>query len=110
MTRIGILSFAHMHAYSYADALNKIDGVDLVGIWNEDGVRGDEYARHFNTRFYQDSQVLLQEGLDGVLICSDNASHRELTELAAQHTRHILCEKPIATTLEDARAMIEVCE
>lgn len=110
MTRIGILSFAHMHAYSYADALTKIDGVDLVGVWNEDGVRGEEYARHFKTRFYQDNQALLQEGLDGVLICSDNVSHRGLTELAARHTRHILCEKPISTTLEDARAMIEACE
>jgi predicted dehydrogenase len=32
-----------------------------------------------------------------------------LTELAARHTRHILCEKPIATTLGDAEAMINAC-
>jgi predicted dehydrogenase len=110
MTRIGILSFAHMHAYSYATALSQMDGVELVGLWNEDAAQGEEFARRFNTRFFHDGEALLKEGLDGVLICSDNASHRRLTELAARHTRHILCEKPIATTLEDARAMIETCE
>ena len=52
---------------------------------------------------------MLAEGLDGVIICSANRHHRSLTELAARHTRHILCEKPIATTLADAEAMIDAC-
>ena len=99
MTRIGLLSTAHMHAYSYAEALNRIDDVELVGIWNEDAARGEEAAQRFNTRFFPDELALLREHLDGVVICSENASHRDLTELAAQHTPHILFEKPIATTL-----------
>jgi predicted dehydrogenase len=107
--RIGMVSFAHMHAYSYAGCLRQISGVQLVGIADDDPARGKEMAETFNTRFFPDTEALLDEGLDGVIICAENASHHTLTELAAPRTRHILCEKPIATTLADARAMIDVC-
>jgi len=105
--RIGMLSFAHMHAYSYAACLKQIPGVELVGIADDDPARGQEMARRFGTRFLASAEALLDEKLDGVILCAENARHRSLTELAAPHTPHILCEKPIATTLADAQAMIE---
>ena len=109
MTRIGMLSVAHGHAGSYAACLARIDGVELVGIADEDAARGQAFAERFGTRFFADDEALLGEGLDGVVICSENSRHRPLVELAASHTRHILCEKPIATTVEDAQAMIDQC-
>ena len=39
---------------------------------------------------------------DGVIVCAENAEHRRLVELAAAAGAHVLCEKPIATTLADA--------
>jgi predicted dehydrogenase len=45
-----------------------------------------------------------------VVICSENAHHRELVELAAEAGCQILCEKPIETNLADAEAMKRVCE
>ncbi len=109
MTRIGILSVAHLHASSYAAALQQLPGVEFVGVSDEDAERGQAFADKFATRFFPDHAALLAEGLDGVIICSENIYHRPLTELAAPATRHILCEKPIATTVEDAQAMIDVC-
>ena len=107
--RIGILSFAHLHAQSYAACLKQIPQVELVGIADRDRGRGQAAAEQFGTRYYDSYQGLLAEGLDGVLICSENSRHRELAELAAGRTPHILCEKPIASTLEDARAIIGIC-
>jgi predicted dehydrogenase len=109
MIRIGILSAAHSHAYSYADCLQTFAGVELAGIADEDATRGRAFAERFATRLFDSPEALLAEGLDGVIICAANRHHRPLTELAAQHTRHILCEKPIATTLADAEAMIAAC-
>jgi predicted dehydrogenase len=109
MVRIGLLSFAHMHAHSYATCLRQIPGVEIASIADDDAARGREMAGEFGTRFYASAEALLDEGLDGVVICSENAKHRELVELAAPRTARILCEKPIATTLADARAMIDVC-
>jgi predicted dehydrogenase len=109
MIRIGILSAAHGHAHSYASCLQAIADVELVGIADEDSTRGQAFAERFGIRAFESAEALLAEGLDGVIICSANRDHRPLTELAAQHTRHILCEKPIATTLADAEAMIAAC-
>ncbi len=107
--RIGILSTAHQHAVGYAASLKQIDGVELVGVADDDRARGEGFAGRFGTRFFAAPEALLAEHLDGVIICSENACHRPLTELAARSTHYILCEKPISTTIEDARAMIDAC-
>jgi len=109
MIRIGILNTAHGHAQSYAACLRAIAGVELVGVADNDAERGHAFAARFGTHFYDTDEALLGEHLDGVVICSANVHHRRLTELAASHTRNILCEKPIATTVADAEAMIESC-
>ena len=107
--KVGMLSFAHMHAYSYAVCLKQTPGVELVGIADDDPARGQEVAGRFGTRFFASAESLLAEKLDGVIICAENAKHRPLTELVAPCTSCVLCEKPIATTLADAQAMIQVC-
>lgn len=107
--RLGIVSFAHMHAFSYATCLKGIPGVDLVGIADDDPARARRMAQEFETRFFGSAEALLLERLDGVIVCAENARHRSIVELAAPHTTHILCEKPIATTISDAQAMIDVC-
>jgi predicted dehydrogenase len=109
MIRIGILNTAHGHAHSYAACLCAITGAALVGVADDDAERGRAFAKRFDTRFFDSNEALLAEQLDGAVICSANLHHRPLTELAASHTRHILCEKPIATTVADAEAMIAAC-
>ena len=108
--KIGMFSFAHLHADSYAHSLHRLPDVELAGIYDADPDRGQRMAARHGTRYFADADALLAEGLAGVVICSENANHRPLVELAAGQTGYILCEKPIATTLEDAKAMINVCE
>ncbi|MCX7782795.1 MAG: Gfo/Idh/MocA family oxidoreductase [Meiothermus sp.] len=108
--RIGILSFAHLHAEGYQAHLKGIPGVELVGFSHEDPTEGRHFAEKYGLRWFSRPQDLLAEGLDGVLVCSENTRHRELVEMAAQARCQILCEKPIATNPADARAMQAVCE
>lgn len=107
--RIGMLSFAHLHATSYTRNLQRLPGVEVVGLWNEDGDKGREYAAHFGIPFFDTPDALLDQGLDGAVICSANAHHRRDVELAAGRVRGILCEKPISTNLADGRAIIDRC-
>ena len=107
--RIGLLSFAHLHAVSYATHLRKQPGVEIVGLWNEDIEFADEMASRFGIEGYDSPQDLIDAGLDGVVICSANVNHSALVELAAGNVPYILCEKPIATTVEDGQAMIDIC-
>ncbi len=108
--RLGLLSFAHVHAEAYAYHLGTMPGVRFVGIADSDSVRGHAAAQRYGVRFFPSYHALLDEGLDGVIICSENVRHRALVELAAAASVNILCEKPLATTLEDGRAIIAACE
>ena len=107
--RIGMLSFAHGHAYSYATSLAKLPGVEIAGTYDADAERGRAAADRFGTTFYADPETLLDQELDGVVICSENVYHAPLVHLAAEKTSNILCEKPLATTVADAQAMIDHC-
>jgi UDP-N-acetylglucosamine 3-dehydrogenase len=108
--KVGIISFAHGHANSYADALTKIDGVQLVGIADDNENRGTKAAESYQTQYFSRYQELLEQDIDAVIITSENSKHREHVVAAAKAGKHILCEKPIASKLEDAEAMIEVCK
>jgi predicted dehydrogenase len=112
--KIGMISFAHMHANSYVTCLKQshlYDDVEIAGIYNEDEEHGKQLAKFFESNFYSDYNKLLDQKPDGVIICSANADHKEHVIASAEAgCKHILCEKPIATTVDDAKAMIDACK
>ena len=110
MIRIGILSLAHHHGEAYVSSLRQMDGVELVGVADDDPMRGQTVAAHNNLLYYHTFEDLLEARPDGVIICTENNRHRPLVEMAASRGIHVLCEKPLATTLEDARAIVDACE
>jgi len=107
--KIGIMSFAHHHAEAYIHNLLAIPDVKLLGVADEDSARGRRFATNFGTRFFASYDDLLEVKPDGVIICSENSRHRSLVEMAATLGVNVLCEKPIATTVEDALAEVEAC-
>ena len=108
--KIGIMSFAHHHAEAYIQNMPLIPGVEIMGLADDDRERGERMARQFNARRFESYEALLAAKPDGVVICSENNKHRPLAELAAAAGAHVLCEKPIGTTLEDAKAIVEACD
>jgi len=108
--KIGIMSFAHHHAEGYVQCLKNIPGVDLIGIADEDSARSAHYASVYETHQFRTYEELLEAKPDGVIITSENNKHRSLVEMAAGQKIHVLCEKPIATTLEDGKAMLDACQ
>ncbi len=107
--KIGIMSFAHLHAEAYIQNLRAIPGVEMIGLADEDNDRGKHFAQIFDATLYPSYAALLAEKPDGVIVCSENTRHRPLVEMAARAGVHVLCEKPLATTLEDAQAIIDAC-
>ncbi|WP_067934213.1 Gfo/Idh/MocA family protein [Alicyclobacillus kakegawensis] len=108
---IGILSFAHMHAYAYADVLKQLPNVRIQAVADTDEERGRKAQAQYGGDFCVDYQRLLQrEDIDAVIVCSENARHAEMVLAAAEAGKHVLCEKPIATTVNDAQRMIDACE
>jgi len=110
MAKLGIMSFAHMHAYSYAAAIKDLAETELFAIWDDDAARGKAAADQFGAPFMADRDAFLASAADGVIVCSENVKHRSMVEAAAKAGKWILCEKPLATTVEDAKAMIDACK
>ncbi len=66
--KIGIMSFAHHHAEAYIHNLHSLPGVDLVGVADEEDVRGQQFASAYNTRFFPSYEALVEARPDGVII------------------------------------------
>jgi len=107
--RIGVLSLAHGHAHSYINSLRTRRDVEVVGFYDDDANRGHAAEGMHHVRFFRTADALLDQNLDAVIVCAENAKHAPLVTQAAGKVKAILCEKPIATTLEDAQRMIDSC-
>jgi predicted dehydrogenase len=107
--RVGIMSFAHVHAEDYLRHLLETKNIEVVGFSDTDLPRGRHFESLFDVRWFARHEDLLAQGLDGVVVCSENARRRPLVEMAAEAGAHVLCEKPIEVTLEAAEAMQQAC-
>jgi len=54
--------------------------------------------------------LLADPGVEAVYVATPNNRHAEVVEACAGAGKHVLCEKPMATTLDDARRMVAACE
>lgn len=98
-------------ARNHANAWGELEGVEIVAACDRDSARARSFVADFGiARAYSDpARMLSEERLDFVDIVTQPQSHRELVELAARSGVHTICQKPLAPTLEDARAMVETC-
>ena len=103
--RVGIMSFAHVHSEGYIGLLRAMPNIEVIGFSDLDATRGIHMSQQYSSTWFSTHEALLEQDLDAVIVCTENAMRREAVELAARAGCHILCEKPIATTLEDALAM-----
>lgn len=110
MVKLGMMSFAHMHAESYAGVITQLPNAEIACIADDDPARGREMAAQFSTRYCESYDELLRQDIQAVVVCSENVRHRDLTLMAAEAGKHVLCEKPLAPTVDDCRTMITGCE
>ena len=108
--RVALLSSAHVHAAGWLAGLRQRPEVTVIGVADEDGTRGRDFAAAQGLNWFDSYEAALGEAPDAVVINSENTRHAALVELAAEAGAHILCEKPLATTAEEARRMVARCQ
>ncbi len=83
----------------------------IVGLFDVVAERAAELAAQHGAKSYHDFEEMLSDPeIDAVSICTANRFHAEMAIKALNAGKHVLCEKPIATTLEDAQRMVEAAE
>ncbi|WAH35570.1 Gfo/Idh/MocA family protein [Alicyclobacillus dauci] len=103
---VGCGTIGSVHAAGYLRMAN----ATLVGIVDIRENHGRKMAKRFDTQWYSSLQQILEaEEVDVVDVCVPTYLHRSIVEQAARAGKHVICEKPIARTLDDAEAIIRIC-
>jgi UDP-N-acetylglucosamine 3-dehydrogenase len=109
MTRLGMIGIGDM-AEVHAAAATRI-GVPLAIAIGQNRERAEALAASTGAVLYGSVDELLADpGVTAVDLCVPNDLHRTMAERAFAAGKHVLCEKPIALTLEDADAMLAAAE
>lgn len=107
--KVGILSVAHGHVGSFAACLKRL-GVDVTAVYDHDEARGRAFAERIGSQFYASrDELLAQPDISAVGVYGENALHAELVIAAAKAGKHVMCEKPLATSRKEGLAMVEAC-
>ena len=106
--RIAILGSGDMGS-TYAQSItHHTTRARLIAI--SGGRRAPGLAAKHNVDYVERYADLLNRAdIDAVLICTPHAEHRDQVIVAAQHGKHVLTEKPMATNVADCTAMIDAC-
>lgn len=108
--RVGMCGLGSF-SYVIANTIQRSRKIELVSCYDPVPARCQATSERYGCAQEDSFEAMVKRpDLDGVLLVSPNAYHREQTELAARHGKHVYVEKPIANTLADARRMIAACE
>ncbi|MGH1361252.1 MAG: Gfo/Idh/MocA family protein [Burkholderiaceae bacterium] len=106
---VGIIG-AGMIARIHARAINRLDGMQLVGVMDNGRGKSQDIAPGTNPKGAGDLNVFLsRDDIDLVSIATPSGTHADIAELAAAHGKHVICEKPLDITSGAMDRMINAC-
>lgn len=104
---IGAGDIADLHA----EAINSLAGAKLVGLWNRTFEKGAVKAKNFGCKTYKTEDELFQDPeIDAVFILTNMETHCDYTIRAAKAGKHILVEKPAASSIAELELMQEAVD
>jgi 1,5-anhydro-D-fructose reductase (1,5-anhydro-D-mannitol-forming) len=107
----GLIGASNIARERLGPAINDAGDSKVVAVMGSDLVRTRQYARAggFGTAYDDVEALVADPAVDAVYISSTNEKHAPAAIAAAKARKHVLCEKPMALNLNDARAMIDAC-
>lgn len=105
--RIGVIGVGHL-GFHHARVYSTLEGVELVGVVDSDADRAKKVSLEFGAPMFTAVEELLAEGVYAVSIVVPTSAHREVALQCIAAGVDVLVEKPIAATIEEAEAIVEV--
>lgn len=106
MIRIGILGCGKIAQVRHIPEYAENPDCELAVFYNPTRKRAEDMAAKYGGKVYDTPEELLADpAIDAVSVCAANYAHAELTIKALRAGKHVLCEKPMATNIEDCEAM-----
>lgn len=112
--KVGIIGCGGIANGKHMPSLAKLDNVEMVAFCDIIEEKAKEAAEKFgtdNAKYYTDYKDLLSDkSIDVIHVCTPNKSHSFITVDALEAGKHVMCEKPMAKTTEEAKAMLEAAK
>lgn len=109
--KVGIIGCGNIANGKHLPVLSQMDDVELVAFCDVIEERAVNTAKKFGTpdaKVYTDYKELLKdESINNVRVLTPNVMHCQITVDALMAGKHVMCEKPMAATYEDAKKMLE---
>ena len=107
--RVALAGLVHGHVFGFFDQFQKRADLQVVGIAEADRQLAAQFAKSYGLEpglFYSDLEEMLKKTKpQAVLAYSNTYDHRRVVEICARYGVHVMMEKPLAVSLEDARAI-----
>ena len=109
--RVGLVGCGRI-AVTHAMALDTLEEADFVACCDRDVERATQMAaEHHVPHVFADAAELFASGLiDAAMVCTPHPAHEPVVVAAAKAGIHVLCEKPVSTSLAEADRMIAACK
>jgi len=107
----GLIGCGDISEKRVAPALRDLNRCELTAVNRSRSELAEEFARKFGAKkWYATWQDMLRDTeIDAVYVATPVHLHAEITVAAAEHGKHVLCEKPMAMNLKECDRMIEAC-
>jgi len=101
---VGFIGAAHI------EQLRRLGNIEVVALADEAGPQEKADALHVPRGYECYKELIDNQQLDCVHICTPNNSHFEIAMYAMQHGINVVCEKPMTTTVEEAERLLAVAQ
>lgn len=114
VVKVGIIGCGGIGTQKHMPSLAKLENVEMVAFCDIIEKRAKKACEKFGTpdaKCYVDYKELLKdESIEVIHVCTPNRSHSFITIDALEAGKHVMCEKPMAKTTEEAKAMVEAAQ
>ena len=109
--KVAIIGSGSIATYRHAPEYHAHPDVEIVAFADRYPERAEKLASRYGGKVFKKYEDVLDlKSVDAVSVCTPNAFHAPITIAALKAGKHTLCEKPMATSAEDAKAMIAASE
>jgi len=106
MIKVGVFGVGHLGKF-HLNNWREMEGVQIQGFYDPNDETAGEVEAKYNLKRYKDPKDLIND-VDAVDIVSPTPYHFELCEAAIRKGRHVFVEKPLANTMEEAKAIVKL--
>jgi len=109
--RFGVIGCGYISKKSFIPALIESKSAELIGVSSKSIEKAHSYADEFNCiAFSNYNELLLRKDIDAVYIATTPSEHDSIICAAAKNKKHILCEKPLSTSLDSVNKLVDICK